>query len=64
MKRWFEELSEKAIRRGSFVCVPDLQQAIDCFLDAWNAKPKPFLWTATLEEIFKKIERARQVRSD
>jgi len=59
VERWFEELSEKAIRRGSFVSVPDLQQAIDNFLGAWNAKPKPFVWTATVEEIIKKIERAR-----
>lgn len=56
---WFEELSQKAIRRGSFVSVPDLQQAIDSFLDAWNPKSKPFVWTATVEEIMKKIERAR-----
>jgi hypothetical protein len=28
VERWFEELSEKAIRRGSFVSIPDLQQAI------------------------------------
>jgi hypothetical protein len=59
VERWFEELSEKAIRRGSFVSVPDLQQAIERFLDAWNAKPKPFVWAATVEEIIKKIERAR-----
>ena len=59
MERWFEELSEKAIRRGSFVSVPDLQQAIENFLAAWNAKPKPFVWTATVEDIMKKIERAR-----
>lgn len=59
VERWFEELSEKAIRRGTFVSVPDLQQAIDSFLVAWNAKPKPFVWTATVEEIIKKIERAR-----
>ena len=59
VERWFEELSEKAIRRGSFMSVPDLQQAIDSFLAAWNAKPKPFVWTATVEEIIKKIERAR-----
>ncbi len=52
-------LSEKAIRRGSFVSVPDLQQAIDRFLGAWNAKPKPFVWTATVEAIIKRIERAR-----
>jgi hypothetical protein len=56
---WFEELSEKAIRRGSFVSVPDLQQAIDRFLEAWNTKPKPFVWTTTVEEIVKKIDRAR-----
>ena len=59
VERWFEELSEKAIRRGSFVSVPDLQQAIERFLDAWNAKPKPFVWTAIVQEIIKKIERAR-----
>jgi transposase len=59
VERWFEELSEKAIRRGSFVSVPDLQQAIENFLAAWNAKPKPFVWTATVEDIMKKIERAR-----
>jgi transposase len=59
VERWFEELSEKAIRRGNFVSVPDLQGAIERFLDAWNAKPKPFVWTATVEEIITKIERAR-----
>ena len=26
---------------------------------SWNTKPKPFVWTATLDEIIKKIERAR-----
>ena len=59
VERWFEELSEKAIRRSSFVSVPDLKQAINRFLEVWNAKPKPFAWTATIEEIIKKIERAR-----
>lgn len=59
VERWFEELSEKAIRRGSFVSVPELQQAIEYFLDAWNAKPEPFVWTATVEQIIQKIERAR-----
>jgi transposase len=59
VERWFEELSEKAIRRGSFVSVPDLQAAIVSFLEAWNQKPKPFIWTAKVEDIIKKIERAR-----
>ena len=59
VERWFEELSEKAIRRGSFVSVAYLQAAIDAFLEAWNQQPKPFIWTAKVEDIIKKIERAR-----
>jgi len=50
------------IRRGSFVSVPDLQQAIDSFLEAWNAKPKPFVWTATVAEIIKKLS-AKSVKA-
>ena len=59
VERWFGELSEKAIRRGSFVSVPDLQAAIVSFLEAWNQQPKPFIWTAKVADIIKKIERAR-----
>lgn len=59
VERWFGELTEKAIRRGAFVSVPDLVQAIEAFLAAWNADPQPFVWTAKLEDILRKIERAR-----
>ena len=59
VERWFRELSEGAIRRASFVSVPDLQQAIDEFMQAWNKNPKPFMWTATVGQIMAKIERAR-----
>src|SRR6201987_333319 len=59
VERWFRELTEKAIRRGSFVSVPELKQAIEAFLQAWNDNPKPFIWSATVEDIIKKIDRAR-----
>ena len=59
VERWFRELTEKAIRRGSFLSVPDLQQAIEAFMQAWNKNPKPFIWSATVEDIIKKIDRAR-----
>jgi len=59
VERWFRELTEKAIRRGSFLSVPDLQQAIEAFMQAWNENPKPFIWSATVEDIIKKIDRAR-----
>jgi hypothetical protein len=41
------------------VSVPDLKEAIEEFTQAWNQNPKPFIWTATVEDIIKKIERAR-----
>jgi hypothetical protein len=59
VERWFRELSDKAIRRASFVSVPDLKQAIDQFMQAWNENPKPFIWTANVGEIIEKIARAR-----
>jgi hypothetical protein len=43
VERWFRELTDKAIRRGSFVSVLDLKQAINEFLTAWNEDPKPFI---------------------
>ena len=59
VERWFRELTEKAIRRGSFASVPDLTQTIDEFTKAWNKNPKPFIWTAAVEGIIKKIDRAQ-----
>lgn len=59
VERWFRELTDKAIRRGSFVSVPDLKRAMDEFLTAWNDAPEPFIWTVTVEEMIEKIGRAR-----
>jgi transposase len=59
VERWFKELSDKAIRRASFGSVADLEEAIDQFMAAWNQNPTPFVWTAKVEEITKKLERAR-----
>jgi transposase len=59
VERWFGELTRKAIRRGAFFSVPNLIQAIEEFMQAWNENPKPFLWTAKIEDILTKIGRAR-----
>ena len=60
VERWFGELTQKAVRRGAFVSVAELQEAIEQFLQAWNEAPRPFVWTATVERIMAKVERARQ----
>jgi transposase len=59
VERWFGELTRKAVRRGAFVSVKDLIEAIDEFLATWNEHPKPFVWTAKVEDIIRKLERAR-----
>jgi len=60
VERWFGELTGKRIRRGVFVSVEDLKMAIEEFLSAWNADPKPFVWTATVDSIVAKLSRCKQ----
>ncbi len=60
VERWFGELTTKAVRRGSFASVADLEAVIAQFLDAWNENPNPFVWTATIESIQAKLARCRQ----
>ena len=59
MERWFRELTDKALRRGSFNAVPDLVTAIEDYLAAHNDNPKPFKWTATVDSILEKVRRGR-----
>jgi len=59
VESWFSQLSQKAVRRGAFRSVEDLEQAIAAFLAAWNTNPTPFVWTASVEKILEKIARAR-----
>jgi transposase len=59
VERWFRELTDKALRRGSFNSVPDLITAIEEYLHAHNHDPKPFVWTATAESILEKVRRGR-----
>lgn len=59
VERWFGELTRKAVRRSAFVSVPDLIQAIEAFLRVWNQNPRPFVWTAKVQDIMAKLERAR-----
>lgn len=59
VERWFRELTDKALRRGSFNSVPDLINSIHAYLEAHNQEPTPFVWTATAESILEKVQRAR-----
>jgi putative transposase len=57
VERWFGLVTDKAIRRGSFTSVKQLVEKIEKYKEAYNKSCKPFVWTATAEEIFAKLER-------
>ncbi len=59
VERWFRELTDKALRRGVFHSVPDLIAKIEQYLAAHNNDPKPFVWTATADDILAKVARGR-----
>lgn len=54
---FFGIITRQAIRRGTFTSVTDLQTAITDFIDAYNQRAKPFVWTKTADEILGKIKR-------
>lgn len=57
VERWFAEITDKRIRRGSFTSVPNLEKAIQDYLIHNNEHPKPFVWTADAELILGKLQR-------
>ena len=61
VERWFRELTEKRIRRGTFLSVPELVAAIEEYTAASNADPKPFVWHASAQAILDKISKCKSV---
>src|SRR5438552_15658747 len=47
VERLFGLITDKMIRRGTFLAVDELEQAIYQWLAHWNNAPKPFIWKAT-----------------
>ena len=61
VERWLRDLTDKRIRRGAFKSVPMLIDAIIDYIEQHNENPKGFVWTAKVEAILAKVERARVV---
>jgi len=59
IERWFRDLTEKQIRRGTFRSVAELTKIILQYIAQHNQTPKPFVWTAKTEDILEKVRRAR-----
>jgi transposase len=59
VERFFRDLTANRLKRGVFYSVQDLTAAIMSYLENHNNSPKPFIWTATAQDILEKVKRAR-----
>ena len=60
VERWFRDLTDKRIRRGSFTSVPELIQAIMDYVNNHNQNPRIFVWSAPVERIMNKIAKCKE----
>jgi transposase len=60
---FFSIITRQAIRRGTFASVKDLVAAIRRFIDGWNGRCHPFVWTKSPEEVLGHV-RPRKGTSD
>jgi transposase len=55
VERWFAELTEKWIRRGTHRSTAALETAIKNWIQSWNGHPRPFIWVKTADEILESV---------
>src|SRR5262245_27359351 len=60
VERWFAELTNQQLRRGTHRSVAQLKAAIREFIAAHHANPTPFVWTKSADEILASIARFAQ----
>ena len=60
VERWFREITDKRIRRGSFHNVAELIAAIEDYLKCHNQNPRVFAWKASADTIMTKIAKCKE----
>ena len=56
---FFGIITRQAIRRGTYTSVKELIAAIEMFIDGWNERCQPFVWTKPADEILTKANRKK-----
>lgn len=51
---WFSILTKQQVRRGVYHDVPELISAIEHFIDGYNERAEPFVWTKTADQVLTK----------
>jgi len=60
VERWFREITDKRIRRGTFRNVPVLIETINNYIDNHNQNPQVFVWTAPVAQILAKVAKSKE----
>lgn len=60
VERWFADITNKRIRRGSFGHVRQLIKTIMDYIEAHNQHPHVFTWSATPDSILSKIAKCQE----
>ena len=61
VERWFRDITTKRIRRGSFKNVKELIMIIQQYIESHNQNPKAFVWTASVENIMRKMSKCKDL---
>src|SRR5229473_7280516 len=61
VERWFGLITDRMIRRGTFLSVQELEQSIYEWLAKWNHAPKTFVWKATADVILDKVRSCKEL---
>ena len=57
VERFFAQITQRRIRRGTFRSVAELETAIADYLRTHNKKPRPFVWTKSADLILSKVRK-------
>lgn len=60
---WFSIIERQAVHRGSFTSVHQLNTRIRDFINGWNDRCHPFVWTKSADEILAKAKRQETLNS-
>ncbi len=64
VERWFAELTQKWLRRGTHHSTRQLVASIRTWIELWNDDPRPFVWHKTADEILDNLAAYCQRISD
>src|SRR5260370_35160810 len=60
VERWFRDLTQPRLRRGSFHHVKELIHAINYYINNHNQNPRVFVWSASVQQILTKIAKCKE----